>query len=165
MTQQQIAELVWDQISTGHAEDFEADWISPPKPFMYHIDEFLVFENGKLTRNTQPFLVNEKGRYRARPGGTGIAPDGKAKIGYDVTPDGFVLAGIYMQTYTRINSMEAACESGRHAVNAVLRSTGFPGEPCAIWDPEDFEPDTLARARELDERLCARGLPHMLDIV
>ena len=40
--------------------------------------------------------------------------------GYQVHNNSVVFAGTWNKTYTRMTSMEAACESGRHAVNAIL---------------------------------------------
>jgi len=159
----QLAHLVWEQIGQGHRVDFsQGNFIQPPRPFAYHIDDNLEFKP-TLQYNHTPYLVNQTGRYRQRPGGR-VAQDYHVQIEYDVVLDRYVLAGIYMQTWTRITAMEAACESGRHAVNAVLRHLGYRGEGCAIWDPEDYEPPDLAPLKELDEQLCQRGLPHMLDI-
>jgi hypothetical protein len=67
--------------------------------------------------------------------------------------------------------MEAACESARHAVNALLRSIDaetdhrLGGEECEIWDPEDFELSDLNWLKEIDDRLCARGHRHALDVL
>ena len=40
--------------------------------------------------------------------------------GYQVHHNSVVFAGTWTKTFTRMTSMEAACESGRHAVNAIL---------------------------------------------
>jgi hypothetical protein len=81
-----------------------------------------------------------------------------------------VLAGTYMKTYTRITTMEAANESGRHAANGVLAyfasiKEPFVGERCQIWDPEDYEVDDLEILKKLDEKLHARKKPHFIDIL
>lgn len=118
--------------------------------------------------------MNQTGRYRLRPGAIG-RPDAstgwKAVIDYSLALDRYVLAGVYMQTYTRITSMEGACESGRHAANALLKRISEEtdgktvGQDCEIWDPEDNEIEDLATLKALDEELMARGLPHMVDIL
>jgi hypothetical protein len=164
-TRDEIAARIWEQIELAHKGD-HASWTSLPRPIAYHIDRGLVFRDGRLCGDHTPFQVNEKSRFRARPGGT-RDPDTGAHDGieYDVALGRYVLAGTYMQTYTRINSMEAACESARHAVNALLRHIGFKGEGCALWDPEDFEPGVAEDLRALDEDLCRRGMPHMVDVL
>jgi 15-cis-phytoene desaturase len=70
-----------------------------------------------------------------------------------------------MQTATRITSMEAACESGRRAVNALLKLLEISGEPCGVWDPEDFEPAAFSQLRKIDRDLCQRNCPHPIDIL
>jgi hypothetical protein len=168
----EIAEGLWAQIVRGHQGDYPNKWPKLPLPTVYHIDDNLVFEYRDkeqypiLVDDRTPFLVNEKGRFRRRPGGA-PHPDEPSgvRIAYDVAADQWVLAGTFMQTRTRINSMEAACESGRHAVNAILRHLDHPGDPCAIWDPEDFEDEALDAARELDDTLFRKGLPHAWDVL
>ena len=83
-----------------------------------------------------------------------------------------MLAGYYTKTHTRIPSMEAANESARHAVNAILKHLERSGAEglrirrtyCDVWSPEDRELDDLRFLKELDARLLERGLPHLLDI-
>src|SRR5262249_7010819 len=90
----------------------------------------------------------------------------------------WIPAGTYMATYTRLTTMEAANESGRHAVNAVLRKLLEPadqtltyngqgklfGDFCDIWNPEDYEPQDLSTLKDLDTALMREGLPHVVDI-
>ena len=76
-----------------------------------------------------------------------------------------MLAGTYMQTFTRLTSMEAANESARHAVNAFLQSWEIGGDRCDIWDPEDHELEDLQWFKDLDEKLFDRKLPHFVDIL
>ena len=83
-----------------------------------------------------------------------------------------MLAGYYTQTYTRIPSMEAANESARHAVNAILRDLEEKEAPgfrfrrtyCDIWNPEDREVDELRWLRDLDAKLHRRGMPHLMEV-
>lgn len=70
-----------------------------------------------------------------------------------------------MKTYTRITSMEAANESARHAVNAILRVSETPCDRCEIWDPEDNELDDLQWLRDLDAKNFSKGLPHFAKIL
>src|SRR6185369_8537700 len=76
-----------------------------------------------------------------------------------------VFAGTHMQTHTRLTTMEAANESGRHAVNAILEAEGFAGDRCMIADPERFEIEDLRWLVEVDDRLWKLGLPHFVDIL
>lgn len=175
-SREEIAAEVWAQIERAHEGDYPKEWPKLTYPTAYHIDDNLVFESGSgggLMDDRTPFLVNEKGRFRSRPGGVRDPQDrSRVRVEYEIVPSRvagagevpnahFVLAGTFMQTYTRINSMEAACESGRHAVNAILRDLKLPGDPCQVWDPEDCEDESMNPDKEIDERLCEKGMPHM----
>ncbi len=115
--------------STGTAPEFE-----PEKP---------------VVTNAAPYLVPIVGDWFNRPGGFPWNPHGTSMIirptertwrrelrdrwtwqarhgGYQVHfgkhqhEGGLVFAGTWCKTFTRMTTMEAACESGRHAVNAIL---------------------------------------------
>lgn len=85
----------------------------------------------------------------------------------------WVLAGTFMQTWTRATTMESANESARHAVNTLLeeehKKSGRSAQPCRIWNPEDYEHPDLRIWQELDDRLycwdSCEPLPHMIDIL
>ncbi|MDQ2642684.1 MAG: hypothetical protein M3020_02630 [Myxococcota bacterium] len=132
-----------------------------PEPIYWHLDQNLHW-NGETYENHAPFYIARPGRFEDRPG--------DLENGYDVD-FGFVLAGHHTKTYTRLPSMEGANESGRHAVNAILRHLSesdlsgrqFHGSFCDIWNPEDRELDDLQFFKELDERLEERGLPHVFE--
>ena len=114
--------------------------------------------------NHAPFFVALPGHFENRPG--------DLEHGYRVD-NGFVIAGQYTKTHTRLPCMEAANESGRHAVNAILqhliehkvKGHELHRSLCDIWNPEDREIDDLAFWKELDARLCERGVPHLLDVI
>jgi len=180
----ELAEDVWKQIrdSIEGKRKRPEDTFGPfanrtpwdgqlPDPIFWHLDQNLTPTPGtkspKGYQNASPFFIARPGRFRNRPG--------NLKQGYTVE-HGFVFAGYYTQTYTRVPSMEAANESGRHAVNAILqhiheKATGsdkaadaFRRSYCDIWNPEDREIDDLQFLRDLDEELLNRGLPHFMDL-
>ncbi len=62
--------------------------------------------------------------------------------GYQVHNNSVVFAGTWTKTFTRMTSMEAACESARHAVNAILDHY--------VW----VESGGLDRREEHDARLA-----------
>jgi uncharacterized protein with NAD-binding domain and iron-sulfur cluster len=92
--------------------------------------------------NRAPYLIPLVGDWKNRPGAypwnpqgtsTAVLPNDEMREmqerlhvwqaghgGYDVHHDKLVFAGTWCKTFTRMTSMEAACESGRHAVNAIL---------------------------------------------
>ena len=144
-TDDQIATEVWRQFTDELAN---SGAIPPsgffPKPVWYTLDRNLwVNQNsGKITRNQTPYLVPIVNDWQARPGGPPWNPHGRspsypltaaamqkaaganyweaAHGGYQVHGDTLVFAGTWTKTFTRMTSMEAACESARHAVNAII---------------------------------------------
>ncbi|MCA9527276.1 MAG: hypothetical protein KC549_13385, partial [Myxococcales bacterium] len=87
-----------------------------------------------LVENRTPFLVNNVSDWANRPGPEPMNPDDPAPVkpadephiwqadhgGYGVHFGQLVFAGTYLRTFTRMTTMEAANESARHAVNALL---------------------------------------------
>jgi uncharacterized protein with NAD-binding domain and iron-sulfur cluster len=153
-TRDEIAAEVWRQI-----KETIDDPTTVPEPILYHLDDHIELgPDGRPARNHCPFLITRVGEYRRRPGR--FHADG-----YAVHYGSLVLAGTYMQTHTRMTTMEAANESARHAVNGLLKEARFQGARCAIANPEDHEPADLRFLVELDRRLHALGLPHLLEIL
>jgi len=184
-TKPELARLAWLQVAGAMSADHP--WVVPG-PTYWHVDTTLIFGsdagNPGIVRNQSPLLINVPGHWEQRPGAA-VAPHHLGWIvdprpGYDVT-DGIVLAGNYMQTFTRLTTMEGANESARHAVNAILRdfgkprvaaqgSTGEPDDyvalqPCEIWPLEEREIPDFDFLKELDQLLYARGLDHFLEIL
>jgi hypothetical protein len=121
-----------------------------PVPAWYALDRNLVLADapagrgdGAPVRNEAPYLVPIVGDWSNRPDGEPWNPAGSSWItrptedqwledleqghvwqarhgGYQIHHNSLVLAGTWTRTFTRITSMEAACESARHAVNAIL---------------------------------------------
>jgi hypothetical protein len=117
----------------------------PPDPTWFHIDGNVQFgrkpHNQDLPiRNLTPYLVPIKGDWHNRPGAAPWDPspsavnlppdypeasrrDGEWQAehgGYLVHWGKLVFAGVYLKTFTRMSTMEAANESGRHAANAII---------------------------------------------
>ncbi len=172
-TPDELAEEVWNQMREGILNLLEQTRTpgvgrfakrTPipddlPEPIYWHIDENLKRKKNGF-QNQSPFLIAAPGRFEERPG--------SVVDGYTVE-HGVVLCGYYTQTYTRIPSMEAANESARHAVNAILShlerkqapSARFRRSYCDIWNPEDREVDDFAilegpRCRTARTRAAAR---------
>ncbi|MDB4932432.1 MAG: hypothetical protein JWM10_4916 [Myxococcaceae bacterium] len=147
-------------------------------PSCYHLDENVVFHRTEPTsvgggparraptsvaKNLTPYLINRPGEWKRRPGRVlGLE---SRHDGYEIQNGAWVFAGTYMKTFTRLTTMEAANESARHAVNAILRDASAPGDRCKIWDPEDWEHPEFAPLREIDRRLYVDGYPHMVEIL
>lgn len=170
-TAPELAERVWTQIRQHHEAAFRQKYGPSavfPTPVAYALDAQLELEgrDGRIRWNHAPFLVNRTSQYETRPGRIATEKgESRAVSHYDVIAGRYVLAGTFMQTYTRLTSMEGANESARHAVNALLQRWNAPGDRCEIWDPEEHEVEDLAWLKELDEALVRKRLPHFIDIL
>jgi hypothetical protein len=141
-TSTEIAKEVWEQI-VREMRPTDAAWgpdYAPPAPDWYHIDESVAFDSGDRPKGMQaPYLVPIKADFDRRPGPRPWDPtpsivsargerggDDPAVLwqaphgGYTVHWRKLLFAGVYLKTFTRMSTMEAANESGRHAVNAIL---------------------------------------------
>jgi uncharacterized protein with NAD-binding domain and iron-sulfur cluster len=149
-TADEIAAEVWRQIisaltsSAGSVGEEVMPW-----PAWYALDRGLVMAtgpgqgHGRVVRNESPYLVPIVGDWNNRPGSDPWNPHGTSWTttpdedgwledlqqrnvwqarhgGYQVHNNSVVFAGTWNKTFTRVTSMESACESGRHAVNAIL---------------------------------------------
>jgi hypothetical protein len=162
-----LAEEVWHQISQsvrsapGYGQSFNV-----PTPRFWRLNQDLVWnDKEKHYRNDSPFLISRPGEWSARPGELPeLQSDGNILGAYDVF-NGIVLAGTHMKTFTRLTSMEAANESGRHAANAVLGDAQVsPLQGVVpIWSMEEREMPDILWLKQLDARYLARGLRHPID--
>jgi hypothetical protein len=166
-TRDDLAREVWAQISEGIAYE---GW-QPQAPFAYHVDDDMLYEvraeAGPAERpveNLSPYPVNLAGDWDNRPGRVD-------RYYYDMFL-GVTIAGAYAKTFTRLTTMESACESARRAVNAILLDyrKNFPKlndvpDRCQLWNPEDNELDDLQLLKDIDAALVERGLPHLFKIL
>ena len=138
----EIARETWRQIKAslvGFAPLTGDRLYELPQPTYYHLDENLRFAKGRIVRNDTPYLIPVRGDWHRRPAADPWDPTPRATDtrpaperpthpdvwqaehgGYLVHWGCLVFAGVYMKTFTRMTTMEAANESARHAVNAVL---------------------------------------------
>jgi len=149
-TPDEIAAEVWRQIVTALTSDTDTDPDALlPRPVWYALDRGLTMADGpgqgtgRVVGNETPYLVPIVGDWDNRPGGDPWNPHGSSWTfvptdddwldelttrdvwqarhgGYQVHHNSVVFAGTWNRTFTRLTSMEAACESARHAVNAIL---------------------------------------------
>jgi hypothetical protein len=86
-------------------------------------------------------------------------------VGYPVYYDGLVFAGPHMRTFTRMNTMEAANESARHAVNAILDHLTFlqnEASPGPLTEGGGFKPQgppPLSESEPGAQQVLARTEP------
>lgn len=137
---------------------------TPLEPLCFHFDQNMIFKpGGGVAQNLAPYLINRPGEWAMRPGK--LPPAEASQRGYELQNASWALAGVYMKTHTRLTTMEAANESARHAVNAILHDQKALGDRCMIWDPEDFELPEFADLKALDARLFRDGYPHLVEIL
>ena len=149
-TPDEIAERVWKQIAdawdTERFGRLEA-------PSYYYLDESLGHD-GRRWSNATPYLVNRVGDWPKRGG---LRTGGSDEYAYRMQLGHTVFAGAFMRTFTRLNTMEAANESGRRAANAIIAYDRAPVQAARLWNCDDHELPELAMLRELDRRILRRG--------
>jgi uncharacterized protein with NAD-binding domain and iron-sulfur cluster len=150
-----------------------------PRASLYHLDDFIAFERAdparrnspiRPRRNHAPFLINVTGEWALRPRGAPWTPNDLATRdrepgagtlagglwtprggGYLMHHGNLVVAGPHMRTFTRMATMEAANESGRHAVNAILdHATWVARQPAGELEEIARTPRVRARGRVPD---------------
>ncbi len=147
-TADELATEVWRQIARAITSDVNnVPEALLPWPAWYALDRNLIMSagtgKGRPVRNEAPYLVPIVGDWPNRPGSDPWNPRGSSwgtkateaqwledleqrdvwqarHGGYQVHHNGVVFAGTWTKTFTRMTSMEGACESARHAVNAIL---------------------------------------------
>lgn len=154
-------------VGTSFSFPMPTDGAQRLTPSCYHLDESIIFARSgstptRISKNLSPYLINRPGEWRRRPGTLDPAAQ---KKGYTLQNTSWVLAGTYMKTFTRLTTMEAANESARHAVNAILHASKVPGDRCMIWNPEEMELPDLMDLKEIDRRLFVDGYPHLVEIL
>jgi hypothetical protein len=145
-------------------------------------------ERATISHNATPFLINVPGQWPSRPGlfqpdevtfdERVLRPGEDERVRYRISNQRWVAAGTYMATRTRLTTMEAANESARHAVNAIVRCLAQAkrtneynaqglvfADLAEIWDPEQIEIEDFAPLKRLDKKLVEEGLPHVMDIL
>jgi uncharacterized protein with NAD-binding domain and iron-sulfur cluster len=173
-----------------------------PLPYLdHHIDWGLCFCNDKCS-NPDPdntpddkdecghpvegdlgYFIATPNSWRHRPGPLPIFDECengyRVRLGskpHEAVPRGLLVAGIYAQTFTSLNTMEAANESARHAVNGLIAhyqhwraANDIAGgrnryETCRIWPLEELEPADFEWGKQVDSRLFSLGDPHAVEI-
>jgi uncharacterized protein with NAD-binding domain and iron-sulfur cluster len=153
-TPDEIAERVWSQIAAAWDT---SRYGALPEPDYYYLDESLSYQD-KAWRNATPYLVNRVGDWPKRGG----LRTSEGDYVYRMQLGHTVFAGAFMRTYTRLNTMEAANETGRRAANAILDYDQAPRQRARLWNLEDHELPEAEVLRDLDRRIARRGGHHVL---
>lgn len=117
-----VAYGVWKELRDRIAK---SDQLAEPRAF--HVDTNIA--GAPKWSNASRYLAALPNTWSSRPG---LADDGSVE--YSVNHKRWVLCGTFMATYTRMTTMEAANESARHAVRAILK---------ALADHEQEEPGAI----------------------
>ena len=132
-----LTRSVWREIESRISE---GDEVAAPRCF--HVDRAFT-----LKGNKNLYLACTPNLDAHRPGRVGdLEAVGRHEIRYSINHKRWVLCGAYMATHTRMTTMEAANESARHAVRAILKRLAqndadelpgarFEGEHVAIDSP------------------------------
>ncbi|MBI5515782.1 MAG: FAD-dependent oxidoreductase [Deltaproteobacteria bacterium] len=169
-TEEEFADEVWHQlreatgVSGGNANAVGASttpWTHLPlKPRFYHADADVRFNVPAV--GAVRFMINRPSEFALRPGriGDGVTQTFQA---YELQFNGTTgMCGDYLQTYTRITTMEAANEAARHACNAIMEKDAYDGERCTIYPMELWELPELEPFLALDRDRFNRGDPHLV---
>ena len=115
-----VAEHVWDELAKRIDPNDEL-----AQPQYFHVDQ-----NVRPWENTSKFLASLYSVNAPRPGYNSKEPGcvGKGEVKYSLNCGRWVMCGTFMGTHTRITTMEAANESARHAVKAILRTVELRDE-------------------------------------
>jgi uncharacterized protein with NAD-binding domain and iron-sulfur cluster len=100
------------------------------------LDPAIKFDNSGNVSNVEPLLVNNRDSRKHRPPAKTLIPN-------------FFVASDYVLTETDLACMEAANESARQAVNAVLVASNSAAQPCQIQPLK--EPGVFKPFQQLDE--------------
>ena len=154
-------------------------------------------EGFALIRNNYQYIIDIPGQWKYRPGlrrGEGAIPEDFVKLSHefgvkrpeiyyahpDTCPllEKWVGAGAHMATYTRMTTMEAANESGRHAAAALiyklhsdairdreLHYQALAGDFPMIYPVEDNEGEDFEIFKKLDNILYDMGQPHLFEVI
>ncbi|WP_437801028.1 hypothetical protein [Sorangium sp. So ce693] len=131
-TRRELAEEVWRRIEP-HLRTRLPEGAPPLRPRWYHIDDNVVYKGsiretgagpsadavdaGPIVRCDAMYAIPQKGEWSRRPG----APRPGRSATDVIHRHKLVFVGDYMQTCTRTATPEAANESARRAVNAILQ--------------------------------------------
>jgi uncharacterized protein with NAD-binding domain and iron-sulfur cluster len=178
----ELVARVWQQFLDARKHGAQASNRGIPDPIAAHVDDFLDYDypETKIAKNRAPYLVNLPRDWARRPGGK--LSRGVEQIEYDVDFGRWVLGGSYMRTWTRLTTMESACEAGKHAANAVIKHVNAgdvtranedgrwgmgldDGTPVTVLNLESREFSDLDVLKEIDGELLQRGMPHLFDIL
>jgi uncharacterized protein with NAD-binding domain and iron-sulfur cluster len=145
---EEILKEVWAQMNQ-HLGDRAGPRLPESLIASTYIDPGLEFGPGGIVHNDDPIGHNMAGYYLKRPTPRTAIPN-------------LMLAGDWVRTDFPPPTQEAANESGRKAVNAILDASGSNAERCKIFPL--YKPKEFAAARRIDEIRFRAGMKNALDV-
>ncbi|MEU8775484.1 FAD-dependent oxidoreductase [Streptomyces sp. NPDC048606] len=149
-TREEVIREVWHQLTDSLRRDGR-ELLSPGLVHSCFTDPAIrrPAKSGELARNTEPLLISTAGSRRWRPRPAGKVPN-------------LFQAGDHVDVDLNLATMEAADQSAKAAVNALLATAGTRAPDCVVRGRP--QPAELARLHSLDDTLHAAGLPNAFDL-
>lgn len=147
-TREEIKDEVWWQLKAALNGGPDEQVLTDDLLHSWHLDDDLDYSAGVPPRNSSRLLIHPPGSWSVRPEAASAVQN-------------LCFASDYVRTHTDIASMEAACEAGRRAANAVLDRERSGAPRVAIWpmaEPPEFE-----AWKSLDADLYRQGRPHFFE--
>jgi uncharacterized protein with NAD-binding domain and iron-sulfur cluster len=148
-TKDEIKEEVWAQLKAGlNGRRPEEQVLTDDLLHSWHLDDDIDYSAGLPPRNTSRLLIHPPRSWALRPEAASTLPN-------------LCFASDYVRTHTDIASMEAACEAGRRASNAILDRERSDFARVPIWPLS--EPPEFDAWKKLDADLYRQGRPHFFE--
>jgi uncharacterized protein with NAD-binding domain and iron-sulfur cluster len=147
-TPQQVAREVWEQLKQ-HLNDGMNTKLSDESLVTWALDPGLIRRRGRFTDSEDPLVVPTPGSWHKRPAAGTAIPN-------------LLLAGDYVRTDFEAQTMEAANEAARRAVNALLELAGSPAPRCEVF--QTYRPPEWEALKRVDEDRYRRGQPNLADV-
>jgi len=147
-TPEEIKDEVWWQLKAGVNGGPGEQVLTDDLLHSWHLDDDLDYSAGLPPRNSSRLLIHPPLSWSVRPEAASLVPN-------------LCFASDYVRTHTDLASMEAACEAGRRAANAILDRERSRADRVAIWplaEPPEFE-----AWKSLDADFYRQGRPHFFE--
>jgi len=149
-TKDEIQAEVWWQLKAAlNGRRADQQTLTDDLLHSWHLDDDLDYSAGLPPLNRSRLLIHPPGSWALRPEAASAVPN-------------LCFAADYVRTYTDIASMEAACEAGRRAANAILDRAASAASHVEIWPLR--EPPHYDHWKQLDADLYRVGRPHVFEI-
>jgi uncharacterized protein with NAD-binding domain and iron-sulfur cluster len=146
-TPQQVAAETWEQLKRHVNKSGQAPKLTDDLVVSWNIDPGMLRRHARLISD-DPLVLPAVGSYQNRPEPTTGIPN-------------LLLAGDYLKGTWEVANMDAASQSARRAVNALLDQIGSNASRCLVtgtYRPPEWEP-----LKQIDEQRWKTGQPNLFD--